>query len=292
MSDYLSVFRSKSGEKEVMGAYDAIMDSWPVPYDDIFVPSRLGSTHIIISGPKDAPPVLLIHAFYASAVSWFQNVKSLSMYHRVFVVDIIGDPNRSKPFRPIRKSSDYVDWFLDLMNELQLDKADFIGNSVGAFHCLNFALHEPKRIRRLILIGPAATFLKIPRFYWHTFPGGITGWTFFVNHAVAWIENGAPLDPMFHRLFYLVMKFGKSANQVFPAVFDDSQLKLIATPTLLIYGEREVIYDYHQAIKRAEKFLQNLKFTIIPEANHLTAVSSPESTNRAMLDFLSSANSV
>jgi len=287
MSKYLSVFRSNSGEKQVLEAYDSIMDSWPVPYEDLFLNTCLGRTHVIASGPTTAPPIILIHAFYASAASWFQNVGSLSKSYRVYAVDIIGDPNKSKPIKFIRRLSDFVDWFNDVMNELHLDQADFIGNSVGAFHIMNFALNSTQRVRRMILIGPAATFLKISPFYIHTFPGGMTGWTFLVRHAIRWIENEAPLEPKFHTLFYLIMKYGKSANQVFPAVFTDEQLKRISTPTLLIYGEKEVIYDYHLAIQRAEQNLHNVKTEIIPRGNHLTAVSQPHSINLSILNFLS-----
>jgi len=287
MKNYLTVFRSKLGEKQVMQAYESIMNSWPVPYEDLFIPTRLGDTHVIASGPIDAPPIILIHAFYASGASWFQNVRSLSKSYRVYVVDIIGDPNKSKPTKPIRQLSDFIDWFNDVMNELHLIKADFIGNSVGAFHCMNFALNVPQRVKRMILIGPAATLHKITPFYIHTFPGGITGWTFLVKHAIKWIENKAPLNPDFHKLFYLIMKYGKSANQVFPRVFTDEQLQRISVPTLLIYGDHEVIYNYKLAIQRAEKFIQNVKIEIIPGGNHLTAVSQPDLTESAIINFLS-----
>ncbi len=288
MIDYLSVFRSKSGEKQVLEAYDSIMNSWPVAYEDLYISTSLGSTHVIASGPKEAAPIILIHAFYASAAAWFQNVRSLSEQRRIYMVDIIGDPNKSKPFKPIRQLSCFVNWFGEVMNELQLDQADYIGNSVGAFHVMNFALNSPQRVRSMILIGPAASFLKISRFYFNTFPGGMTGWTLLVRHAIAWIENDASLDPKFHRLFYLLMKYGKSANQVFPKVFQDEELKRIITPTLLIYGEKEVIYNYNLAIQRAKKYMQHIKVEIIPGANHLTAISRPELTNNAILKFLSS----
>lgn len=285
-SEFLPVFRNVSGEKTVLQAYDEIMAAWPVVYEEINIPTRLGSTHIIVSGQKNAPPLILIHAFYASATSWFRNVKSLSEFYRVYAVDIIGDPNKSKPVKYIRQASGFIDWFKDLLDALKIDKADIVGNSVGAFHVANFALNMPDRVSRMILIGPAATLLKIPKFYINTFPGGMTGWTPLVNHAVRWIENGSSLDPKFNRLFYLLLKHGKSTNQVFPIVFSDEQLKRIVTPTLLIYGEKEVIYDYNKAINRALHNIKNVKIMIIPGANHLTGTSRPEETNKAIIDFL------
>jgi pimeloyl-ACP methyl ester carboxylesterase len=288
MSEYISVFRSKAGEELVSEAYSKLLSNWIVPYENLYLDTELGKTHIIISGQADSPPLILIHAFYASAASWYKNVSTLSSQYRVYAIDIIGDPNKSQPRKPIRQASSYVEWFIEIMNLLKIEKCDFIGNSVGAFHIANFALNEPDRIRSMTLIGPAATFINIPKFYLNTFPGGITGWSFLVKHAVKWIENGSPLDPLFYTLFYLLLKHGKSANQVFPAVMTDEQLKQIQTPTLLIYGEREVIYDYSTAILRAHQTLHKVKIEIIPGANHITGASRPELTNDAILRFLGS----
>ena len=288
MREYLSVFRSKLGEELVSEAYTKLLTHWIVPYEDLYLDTELGKTHVIISGQTDSPPLLLIHAFYASAASWYQNVKSFSKGYRVYAIDIIGDPNKSQPLKPIRQTSSYVDWFIEILNQLKIDRCDFVGNSVGAYHIANFALNEPDRVKSMTLIGPAATFIKIPKFYLNTFPGGITGWAFLVKHAVKWIENGSQFDPIFYNLFYLLLKYGKSANQVFPAVMTDKQLKQIQTPTLLIYGEKEVIYDYSLAIQRAKQTLQKINVEIIPGANHITGASRPDLTNDVILKFLGS----
>ena len=284
--DYISVFRSRSGEKQVLEAYDSIMKVWPVPYEELYVETKLGATHVIVSGPATASPVVLVHAYYASAASWYRNVERLSEHYRVYSIDIIGDPNKSKPYKPIREAEEFIQWFNEVMDKLNLEKSVFIGNSVGAFHILNFAMHALDRVQKIVMIGPAATLLKIIPFYYHTFPGGITGWPFLVRHAIGWIENGTKLDPLFKRLFYLIMRYGKSVNQVFPFVFSDDQLGKMKTPTLLLYGDKECIYNIGLAVKRATQLIKNIKVEIIPEANHLTAVSNPEATNNAILNFL------
>ena len=136
----------------------------------------------------------------------------------------------------------------------------------------------------------APTFISIPKFYLNTFPGGITGWGFLINHAIKWIENGAPFEPIFRNLFSLLLKHGKSANQVFPTVLTNEQLNQIQTPTLLIDGEKEVIYDYSFASRRAQRCLKNVLVEIIPNANHITGNSQPDLTNIKILKFLSSTN--
>jgi pimeloyl-ACP methyl ester carboxylesterase len=286
MSEYLSVFRNETGKKIVLEAYDSIMASIGIQYEDLYLKTRLGETHIMISGKIENPPLILIHAYYASAASWYKNLKILSENYRVYNVDIIGDPNKSRPIKLIRQLSDFTDWFDDLMDGLKLESSYFIGNSVGAFHITNYALKSPNRIKKMVLIGPAATFRQIMPFYLNTFPGGITGWSFLVKHAVKWVENGVKFDPNFKRLFYLLLKHGKATNQFFPAVFDDEQLKSIKIPTLLLFGDKEAIYKYQLAIQRAKYLIENIKVEIINQGNHITAATNSKKVNNLILDFL------
>jgi pimeloyl-ACP methyl ester carboxylesterase len=289
MENYLPVFRSPEGERLVLEAYESVIKSTGC-LEEIYIPTFLGMTHILSTGPVDAPPLILVHAFYASAASWYRNVNELALEFRVFLVDIIGDPNRSKPLRLIRDMKDYVQWFNEVLNGLELDSAYFAGNSVGGFHLANLAMCFPEKVKKLILIGPAATFLPMFPFYMNTFPGGMTGWTPFVRHAVKWVENRSPFEDEFRLLFFLLMKYGKSANQVFPAVFSDHQLTNLNVPVLLIFGEREVIYNINKAIDRAMKLMPDVSAQIIPGGNHLTAVSRPDAVNRAIRNFLLSVN--
>ena len=71
-----------------MAAYDTALALWPVPYESFDVPTRFGNTHIIASGPKGAPPLVLLHATSASATMWFPNIADLSREYRVYALDI------------------------------------------------------------------------------------------------------------------------------------------------------------------------------------------------------------
>lgn len=286
MRNYLSVFRNEIGKQLVLEVYDKIIDSIDIQYQDIYLSTRLGETHIITTGSDSNPPLILIHAYYASAASWHKNLKQLSENFKVYNVDIIGDPNKSKPIKLIRHINDFIDWFEDILEGLNIDSAIFVGNSVGAFHIVNYYLHSPHRIKKMVLIGPAATFRQIMPFYLHTFPGGMTGWSILVDHAVKWVENGIAFDADFRKLFFLLLKYGKATNQVFPTVFDDSKLIKVDIPTLLIYGEKENVYNYKLAINRAQKLIKNLRVRIIENGNHITAATNSVLLNREILDFL------
>ena len=69
MSDLISLFTSPEGESIVMRAYQAVLDQWPVACQELRIPTSFGETYVIASGPEDAPPVVLLPAFFATTTS-------------------------------------------------------------------------------------------------------------------------------------------------------------------------------------------------------------------------------
>ena len=49
-----SPFKTPQGEARFVAAYDAALKLWPVPYEQLDIPTRFGMTHIVAAGPK--PP--------------------------------------------------------------------------------------------------------------------------------------------------------------------------------------------------------------------------------------------
>jgi pimeloyl-ACP methyl ester carboxylesterase len=58
----------------------------------------------------------------------------------------------------------FADVMIDLLDALELDRADIIGNSLGGRVALEVALREPERVGRLALLAPAS--LKAERRGW------------------------------------------------------------------------------------------------------------------------------
>lgn len=106
------------------------------------------------TGPRDAPAVILLHGFGASLDTWEPWAQELSTVFRVIRFDLPGfgltgaDP-----------TGDYSDArgmriLLGLMNQLGIDRASLVGNSLGGRIAWNFAADHPDRIERLVLISP------------------------------------------------------------------------------------------------------------------------------------------
>lgn len=294
MSTHIPVFTSPEGESQVMSAYQAILDQWPVPYQELNIPTGFGETHVIASGPENAQPVVLLHALLAAPVSWYRNVEALSRLYRVYAVDVVGEGNKSHPVKPITSLDDFLQWFTELIDGLELDSLHLVGNSYGGFTAAYYAMKLPERIRKLVLIGPAATISPMRPFYTHMFiPKAIYG--FFpkvpgvkqvMRRSVDWMHKGLPYDPLWEPLFYSSMVYGGLINQVFPKVYSKDEFAQIKAKVLILFGEREGIYNnLRAAVRSARELLPGAQVEMIPDAHHITALAQPAIVNQKLLQF-------
>ncbi len=292
----IPVFTTHGGELDATRAYDAVLRSWPIHYDDVTVGTSFGDTHVIAGGPAEGPPVVLLHALFATATSWYRNVEELSSTHRTYCVDVIGEANRSQPTRPVSSMDDFLQWFTELLDGLGIDGCYLVGNSYGGFTAAYYAMKLPDRVRKLVLIGPASTIHSMRPFMLHMFfPKGLylmapwlPGVARTMRSTIDWMHNGLAPDPLWEPLFFANMTNGKLLNRVLPRVYEKGELAEITAPVLLVLGEKEVIYgDLESAIGSATELMPGARIALIPDAHHITALAQPGLVNRELLDFFS-----
>ena len=290
MPEKISVFRSSEGEAQYYAAYDAVLKQWPVPYEELYVPTRFGDTHVIASGPKDAAPLVLLHPAGGGGVIWIRNVESLSQRYRVYAVDTISEPNKSILTSPIsfNQRQEFADWLTDLFNGLQIESTYLVGNSFGGFLTLNAAYYLPERVKKIVLISPAATFVPIPAWSWHFIPpniiGPMLGSKRMLLKPYQWIWQDFPKEECIAQLRATTAVTGCPRHWS-PTVFSDDELRAIQTPVLLLIGDHEVIYKPEDAIRRATRLVPNLKAEIVPNANHLAEYTNAQRVNEKTLEF-------
>ena len=100
-----SPFKTPEGKATFLAAYDAALKLWPVPYEELDIPTRFGLTHVVAAGPKNAPALVLLHGYMATSVMWAPNVADFSRDYRVYAIDIMGQPSKSVPGDPIRDAN-------------------------------------------------------------------------------------------------------------------------------------------------------------------------------------------
>ncbi|UCF98397.1 MAG: alpha/beta fold hydrolase, partial [Spirochaetaceae bacterium] len=111
----------------------------------------------IVSGPKEAPPMLLLQASGVAGWSWKYNVEELNERYRTYAIDLIGDAGKSEyaSLQHIMKTGrDQAELYTEITDKLGVGKAFVVGASEGGFIGSNYALYAPERVQQLVLLGP------------------------------------------------------------------------------------------------------------------------------------------
>jgi pimeloyl-ACP methyl ester carboxylesterase len=106
----LDPFRSPELRAQFIAKYDAVLARWPVARAERDVSTSFGSTHVVVSGPVSAPPLVLLHGAAATATMWGPVIAALSESYRCYCVDTVTDANKSVATKRVRGVADYVDW--------------------------------------------------------------------------------------------------------------------------------------------------------------------------------------
>jgi pimeloyl-ACP methyl ester carboxylesterase len=283
------MFKTPAGEAAFMACYDAALTAWPVPYQALHLPTRFGTTHVIASGPAEGPALVLLHASGTSSTVWIRNTAALSQTYRTFLVDIVGEPNKSVWSSPFRSRSDCAAWLADVLDGLGLKRAHVGGISYGGWQALNYALTAPEQVESLMLLAPAASLAKFSMaFFLHFLGPMLLPSKERVRGTFRWLSaNGQVVDERLAEQMYLAVRhFRFAKGGVFPTVYTDDELRSLRPPTLLLIGDHEVIYDPSRALDRARRLIPGIEADIVQNAGHLLNMEQPDMVNRRMLAFL------
>jgi pimeloyl-ACP methyl ester carboxylesterase len=106
------------------------------------------------------PPVLAIHGLGGTKGSFLLTVAALAGRFRVVAVDLPGFGDSDKPIGAAYDARFFADAMIDLLDALELDRADLIGNSLGGRVALEVALRDPERVGRLVLLAPSLAWRR------------------------------------------------------------------------------------------------------------------------------------
>ena len=113
-----------------------------------------GRVHLLEKGA--GPPVVLVHGSGAAAGFFLPLLKELKGV-RALAPDLPGSGLSDPIDRPQHRHKETtVAWLDRLLDALDLDTTVLLGHSAGGVWALRYALAHPERVKRLVLIGPPA----------------------------------------------------------------------------------------------------------------------------------------
>jgi pimeloyl-ACP methyl ester carboxylesterase len=240
------------------------------------------------------PTVVLIHGGFGDRRMWDDQFLELARQYRVVRYDHRGFGRSGAPTGPYSAADD----LRQLLDHLGADRAHLIGNSLGGNLALDFALLEPDRVGKLVLVAsaaegfpyPAADTMRVVAVLRAASEQGI-------DQAVdLWLQNpmldaARESQEIFNRVRQMVADNGSiwrmeqwpSAGLNPPS---SQRLAEVRAPTLVIVGERDTPATREFARQTAEG-IAGAQFIAIP-GDHLPQMESVVEFNRVVLAFLAS----
>ena len=205
----------------------------------------------------EGEPLVVIHGGGGDARTWLRNIEELSSNYTVYAPDLPGyggsQPLDGKYYIP--ELTDFLDGFSD---NLGLERFHLVGHSLGGGVALNYALHSPHRIKKLVLVSSLCLGSEI------------AFWVRLISVPSLLRALGAVTLSLFKGIKWMVKKVLKQVEFVIPftpasvniggsvATFKQQTLVLadhfseLLTPTLLVWGARDGVVPVRQAYAAAQ----------------------------------------
>jgi pimeloyl-ACP methyl ester carboxylesterase len=283
-------FVSREAKEQYLKMYDAKAKRWPVPSETRMVDTPYGQTFVRISGPADAPPLVLLSGLGGNSLFWLPQIKALSACYRTYAVDNVYDCGRSIPAMAMESPDDYVGWLDELFHALDLDNINLVGKSYGGWLAGQYAICRPGRLRRIVMMAPAATVLPLPESFLERMVKSIQS----PREMLLWMyEDFARKDETCRKTVEALIDESILSLRSFsfrpalaPTVMEDYELEQLKAPVLFMVGENEKIYSAGEAVARLKKVAPHIRAEIIPGAGHDLNLVQAEMVNGIVLDFL------
>lgn len=157
-----SIYKTKSSREQTIKLYDKQLTKLGWKYNDIFIETSFGKTHVVETGNFEGIPLLLFHGGNSTSAYNLLLCKFLLKDFHVFAVDIIGHPGKSDEYSVSSKGYEYGKWASEVIDCLGYEKMRCFGGSFGAGVLAKTMCVAPKKIDKSVLIVPSGINNALP----------------------------------------------------------------------------------------------------------------------------------
>jgi pimeloyl-ACP methyl ester carboxylesterase len=116
----------------------------------------------VIDIGEGGTPIVFIHGLSGAWVNWLENIPHFAESRRVIAMDLPGFGHSPMPRDKISISG-YGRIVDELLDELDIDRAIIVGNSMGGFIGAEIALQFATRVEKLVLVSAAGLSIEHQR---------------------------------------------------------------------------------------------------------------------------------
>lgn len=231
-----------------------------------------------LTGPPDAPPLVLLHGSPGSRHDFDGLVPLLAGRYRCLVLDLpgFGESTRDVPSYSIRAHARYVDAAL---GRLGIDSAHVLGYSMGGGVAIELADVAPRRVRSLTLVSGIGV-QEMELFGDYALNHAVHG----VQLGLLWLAREATphfgaLDGTFFGVPY-ARNFYDSDQRPLRGI-----LSRIEVPVAIVHGRGDFLVPPEAAVEHA-RIVPQARLTMLPDADHFTVFVHPGLLAPSILSFL------
>jgi len=274
------IYKSQYGETVLTELYDRQLRSLNVAYEDLYIETRFGQSHLLKFGNPNGKPLLIFHGGNNTTpfTILFAGFSFLFKHFCVYAVDTIGHPGKSAQTVLAAKSMEYGEWASDVIDGLGFQKMTCIGGSFGGGILVKLMCYAPEKIEKAVLIVPAgianvSTFNIIMKM-------GIPMFFYILTRKDYWLKK--TFLPMAIHEENITAEDYEMARCAFehvrvkaemPSNVKMGKLKNCNAPVFLIPAEKDCMFPGKKIIEKAEKALPNLKIHLLQNQGHMFKLS-------------------
>ena len=242
-----------------------------------------------LHGSEGAPWLIFSHSLACTVRMWDPQIAAFKDRYRILAYDMRGHGQSAAPAGPYTLDM-LADDVLALMKELRIQRARYVGLSIGGMIGQHLALKEPGRFERMVLADTGHTQT----------PETLKQWEERIRIAQAqgmkplvagtmerWFTPAFRETPQAKRIAELIANTPVAGYvgcaQAIMKLNTTARLTDIKLPVLAITGEADAAAAGTRYIG---EHLPGAKFVNIPQAAHIANIEQAEKFNQALRDFL------
>ena len=253
-------------------------------YDEVTPPHPLGT-------------IVLLTGLASKRLGWADQLVMFGTTYRTLALDY-RDTGDSDDATESYSVADLADDVADLLNALQIPRANIVGISLGGFVAIEFALRHPDLVEKLVLTStsaggathvsakPEILAILAPQTEMEIGDRAISNYSKIMSPAYVQAHPEA-LDQVAATARYRPMSAAAYGRQLQAVLGHDASARVatIQTPTLIIHGDFDPLVPVENG-RYLARTIPGARYIEYPNIGHIPIKESTETYNRDVLAFL------
>lgn len=244
-------------------------------------------------------PVVLVHGSGPGVTAWANwrtVMPELSKHRRVIAPDMVGFGFTQRPQGIHYGIESWVAHLIGILDALELDRVDLVGNSFGGALSLAFAIRFPHRVRRLVLMGSAGVRFELTDGldavwgYEPSVPNMRKVMDYFaydrslISDELAELRYKASIRPGFQEAFASMFPAPRQ-RWVDALASSDQDIQAIQHETLILHGRDDRVVPLETSL-RLNQLIESSQLHVFGKCGHWVQIEQNKNFIRLVNDFL------